>query len=47
MLVLIGFAPVSAGLTGVLPSKHTHTHTLMQGNIRFQKLSHLSTLHAT
>lgn len=31
MLVLIGFAPVSAGLTGVLPPKYTHarahTHT--------------------
>lgn len=26
MLVLIGFAPVSAGLTGVLPPKYTHAH---------------------
>lgn len=28
MLVLIGFAPVGAGLTGVLSPIHTHTHKL-------------------
>lgn len=49
MLVLIGFAPVSAGLTGVLPPKYTHAcaHTHTHGHISFHESPRFSNLHVT
>lgn len=51
MLVLIGFAPVSAGLTGVLPPKYTHmhvrAHTHTRGHISFYESPRFSNLHVS